>query len=157
MQCLQSSYFYLAEFKPAILWNSSKVELGVQRLANCRLTRLETVKRFECLGAVMCDEVKSEIPSRIVQITEAHIREKKNSVTSETKLMYFLVISTIICISESYCRTREDNLGLRNEMLLCTSENINLEHITSEEVCNPIQDIISFHDISSPWSRQMVV
>ena len=106
--------------KTKVMTNNPK---GFHREIKIKGQRLEAVKNFKYLGAIISNEGKPEILSRIVQTTTALSRlkimwrDKNSSLASKIKLMHTLILSTFLWELDLDSRTREKYPSPWDEML----------------------------------------
>ena len=127
-----------------------------QRLIKIKDQRLEEVENFKYLGAVISNEgSKPEILSRIAHTTAALSRlkiiwrDKNISLASKVKLMRTLILSIFLYTCESWTLTAEIKRRIQALEMRCYRRLLNIsykDHVTSEEVCNRIQNATGVHD-----------
>ena len=129
---------------------------GFQREDQIKGQRLEKVKNFEYLGALIFNEgSKPAILSSIAQTTAAHSRlkiiwrDKKISFASNVMLMRTLILSTFLYACENWTLTAEIERRIQSFEMRCYRRLLNIsckDHVTNEEVRNRIQNAIGVHD-----------
>ena len=129
---------------------------GFQREIKIKAQRLEEVKNFKYLGAIIPNEgSKPEILSRIAQTTAALsrlkiiVRDKNISLSSKVKLMRMLILSTFLYACESWTLTAEIERKIQALETRCYRRLLNIfykDHVKNEEVRNRIQKAIGVHD-----------
>ena len=129
---------------------------GFQREIKLKGQRIEEVKNFKYLGAIISNEgSKPEILSRIAQTTAALSRLKiiwrnKNiSLASKGKLMRTLIFSTFLYACESWTLTAEIERRIQALEMRCYRRLLNIsykDNVTNEEVRNGIQKATGVHD-----------
>ena len=127
-----------------------------QREIKIKGQRLEEVKKFKDLGAIISNEgSKPEILSRIAQTTAALFRLKiiwrnKNIwFASDVKLMRTLILSVFLYACESWTLPAEIERRIQALEMRCYRRLLNIsykDHLTNEEVRNIIQNVIEVHD-----------
>ena len=108
---------------------------GFQREIKIKGQRLEEVKNFKYLGAIISNEgSKPEILSRTAQTSEAHSRQKimwrdKNiSLASRVKLMRTLILSTFLYACESWTLTAEIERRIQALEMRCYRKLLNISY-----------------------------
>ena len=124
---------------------------GFQREIMIKGQRLEDVKNFKYLGAIISNEgSKPEILSRIAQTTAALSRlkilwkDKYISLASKVKLMRTLILSTFLYACESWTLTAEIERRIQALEMRCYRRLLNIsskDHVTNEEVRDRIQKL----------------
>ena len=125
---------------------------GINKEMTVNGQKLETVKRFNYLGSVPCDEgSKPAIISRIAQTTTAPTwlkpvwNDRSISFSTKARLMRSIVTSIFLYACESWTLTAELQRRIQAiEMryypkILCISYK---DHVTNEEVCAKIQQAV---------------
>ena len=129
---------------------------GFQREIKIKDQRLEEVKNFKYLGAIISNEgSKPEILSRIAQTTAALSRlkiiwrDKSISLASKVKLMRTLILSTFLYACESWTLKAEIKRRIQALEMRCYRRPLNCSyknHVMNEEVRNRIQNATGVHD-----------
>ena len=127
---------------------------GFQREIKIKGQRLEEVKNFKYLGAVISNEgSKPEILSRIAQTTAALSRLKiiwrDNNISLASKLMRTLVLSTFLYACESWTLTAEIERRIQALEMRCYRRLLNIsykDNVMNEEVRNRIQNAIGVQE-----------
>ena len=108
---------------------------GFQREIKIKGQRLEEVKNFKYLGAIISNEgSKPEILSRTAQTSEALSRQKimwrdKNiSLASRVKLMRTLILSTFLYACESWTLTAEIERRIQALEMRCYRKLLNISY-----------------------------
>ena len=126
---------------------------GFQREIKIKGQRLEEVKNFKYLGAIISNEgSKPEILSRIAQTTALSrlIWTYRNiSLASNVKLTWTLILSIFPYACESWTLTAEIERRIQALEMRCYRRLLNIsykDHVTNEEIRNRIQNAIGVHD-----------
>ena len=129
---------------------------GFQREIKIKGQRLEEVKKFKYLGAIISNEgLKPGVLSRIAQTTAALsrlkpiCRDKNISLASKVKLMRTLILSTFLYACESWTLTAEMERRIQSLEMRCYRKLLNIsykDHVTNEEVRNRIQNANGVHN-----------
>ena len=130
---------------------------GFQRESKIKGQRLEEVRNFKYLGAIISNErSKLEILSRIFQTTAALSRlklmwrDKNISLASKVKLMRTLILSTFLYACESWILTAEIERRIQALEIRSYRRLLNIfykGHVTNEEVRYRIQNAIRVHQV----------
>ena len=127
--------------------------------------KLETVKNFKYLGAIVSDEgSKPEILSRIAQTTTALAKlniiwkDKKIATSSKIRLMRALVVSIFLYACESWTLTADTEKRIRALEMRCYRRLLDISYkdrVTNDEVRNKVkQNIGNFKDLLTTVKRR---
>ena len=118
--------------------------------------KLDCVKRFKYLGAIVTDEgSKPEILARIAQATAALAKlktiwnDRNIALSSKIRLMRSLVMSMFLYVCESWTLTAENENRIQAMEMRCLRKLLGItyrEHITNEEVRNRTRQAIGPHE-----------
>ena len=118
--------------------------------------KLDCVKRFKYLGAIITDEgSKPEILARIAQATAALAKlktiwnDRNIALSSKIRLMRSLVMSIFLYACESWTLTAETEKRIQAMEMRCLRKLLGItyrEHITNEEVRNRTRQAIEPHE-----------
>ena len=141
---------------------------GIQRDVTANGEKLETVKKFKYLGAMVSDEgSKPEVIARIAMtaatLTKLDIiwKDKAIKLSSKIRLMRSLVNSVFLCACETWTLTAELEKRVQGLEMRCFRKLIGISyknHITNEEVRNRIkQTSIPYKDLFSTIKRRKLI
>ena len=136
--------------------------------------KLETVRSFKYLGAIVSDEgSKPEVFSRIIQTTAAVTKlkviwnDKNIAISSKIKLMSSLAMSIILCACETWNITADIKNRIQALEMRCFRKLFGIsyrDHITDEEVkartgnaIGPYEDLTSVKRRKLKWYRHVAV
>ena len=129
---------------------------GINREIKVNGHKLETVTSFKYLGSVITDEgSEPEVLSRIAQTTAALTtlkpawNDRVISLSSKIRLIRSLVTSIFLCACESWTLTAELPRRIQAMEMRCYRKILRTssrDHVTNEEVCAKIHQVIRLHE-----------